>query len=99
MVPPTVAWMLLIGAVILVSLVMWLVGGMEVARRGLEVIRKRFFCPGRGQEVEVDFLARVGDPESLLRVESCSAFKAGEEMDCDRSCLHLPQAQMAPPLP
>ncbi len=60
--------------------------------------RKQFFCPLKGRGVKVDFLAYRGEPTSLLGVEHCSAFQEKEAIDCDRSCLHLPQAQMAPPL-
>ena len=88
----------IIGVALLVSLMMWAVGQTEIRRR-LEAIRKRFLCPVKGQEVEVNFLVRVGEPGNLLGVKSCSAFKEGEEMDCDRSCVYLPQAQAAPPLP
>lgn len=96
MVTALTSWAVLIGAAILASLVMW--AAVEKGRRGLEVIRKRFFCFGKEREVEVDFLARMGRPEILLGVKSCSAFKEGEEINCDKSCLHLPHAQAAPPL-
>jgi hypothetical protein len=72
---------------------------VEKAKAKVEVLyRKRFFCPGKGREVEVDFLAYRGEPGNLLGVEHCSAFREKEEIDCDRSCLYLPQAQAAPPL-
>ena len=90
------AWAAVIGATFLASLVLW--AAVEKGRRGLEAIRKRFFCPDKGREVEVDFLARMGKPEILLGVKSCSAFKEGEAIYCDKSCLHLPQAQATPPL-
>ncbi len=62
------------------------------------VYRKRFFCPTKAREVEVDFFARRGEPGNLLGVKRCSAFKRAEEIDCDRSCLYLPQAREARPL-
>lgn len=62
------------------------------------VYRKRFFCPTKAREVEVDFLARMDEPENLLEVKRCSAFKRAEKIDCDRSCLYLPQAREAPPI-
>lgn len=62
------------------------------------VYRKRFFCPVKGKEVKVGFLARLWEPKNLLGVVECSAFKQGEPMDCDRSCLRLPQAREARPL-
>ncbi len=66
--------------------------------RTLEVVRKRFFCPTQGQEVEADFLTDPEKPEGLLEVVRCSAFAEGEAACCDRSCTLLPQARTAPPL-
>lgn len=62
------------------------------------VYRKRFFCPVKGREVKVGSLARLWEPENLLGVVECSAFKRGETIDCDKSCLRLPQAREARPL-
>jgi hypothetical protein len=59
------------------------------------VYRKRFSCPSVGKEVEVGFLTPLWQPENLLAVVSCSAFKNGGEISCDKSCLSLPQAQQA----
>ncbi len=95
----------LIGLVLLGLLVVWAGAtlGMvrdwaEIRRRlSLAVIRKHFFCPGKGKEVEADFLVRRGEPWNLLDVEACSAFK-GEKVRCPKSCIYLPEAQMAPPL-
>lgn len=61
------------------------------------VYRKHFFCPVRSREVEVDFLTPRGAPERLLKVMSCSACEKREENNCDKSCLHLPEAQQAQP--
>jgi len=48
--------------------------------------------------MEVDFLVRMGEAWNVLEIKSCSAFKEGEEIDCDRSCVYLPQAQETPSL-
>jgi hypothetical protein len=63
------------------------------------ITRKRFFCPAKGRKVKVDFLAQMGKSGNLFGVKSCSAFKEGEEIDCNKFCIHLPQAQAASLLP
>jgi hypothetical protein len=70
---------------------------VQAEARRLGVYRKRFVCPLKNKEVEVDFLTRLWEPTDLLGVERCSACKKGEAMDCDRSCLRLPQAREAHP--
>jgi hypothetical protein len=62
------------------------------------VYRKRFFCPVKDREVKVGFLAYLWEPENLLGVGECSAFNRGEAMDCNKSCLRLPQAREVRPL-
>ncbi len=97
MLTTTTAWLIAIGVITLASLMMWTLGRMRGAGK-VEIIRKRFFCPAKGKEVEVDFLTWLGRTGDLLGVKACSAFPAGEEIDCERACLHLPQAQAAPAL-
>lgn len=63
-------------------------------RKKLVVLRKRFFCPSK----EVDFLVWMGESETVHGIEQCSALVEGDEIDCDRSCLHLLQARTALPL-
>lgn len=96
MIPTITAWLTVVGATILTSLVMWAVGRM--GGRRVEVIRKHFFCPTKAREVEVEFLARLWEPENLLGVASCSAFTKGEKIDCGRACVHWPQVRKARPL-
>jgi hypothetical protein len=73
--------------------------GVEMAEAKVEVLyRKRFFCPGKGREVEVDFRAPWGEPGNLLGVEHCSAFGEKEEISCDKACLYLPEAKAVAPL-
>ena len=69
---------------------------METQRLG--IYRKRFVCPVKSSEVEVDFLVRLCEPTDLLEVERCSACARGGTMDCGCSCLHSPQAREARPL-
>lgn len=59
---------------------------------------KRFFCPVKSREVEVDFLTRTWEPTTLLTVTRCTAFCPGQHMDCDQACLRLPEAQAARPV-
>ncbi len=70
---------------------------VQAETRRLGVCRKCFVCPLKSSGVEVDFLVGLWEPTDLLRVERCSAFKKGDAMDCDQSCLRLPQAREARP--
>lgn len=97
MVTTVTTWLIVIGATILASLMMWVAARSEIGGK-LAVIRTRFFCPTKDKEVEVEFLASRREPENLLEVMHCSAFQKGEAMDCDRACLHWPQAREAHPL-
>ncbi len=71
---------------------------VQAEARRESVYRKRFTCPSKGREVEVEFLTPRWEPEHLLEVVSCSAFKKGEQVNCDRACLHWSQARKARPL-
>ena len=71
---------------------------VQAEARRLGVYRKRFVCPLKNKEVEVDFLTRLWEPTDLLGVERCSACKKGEARDCDQSCLRLSRAREARPL-
>jgi hypothetical protein len=71
---------------------------VQIQARQEGIYRKRFVCPIKGREVEVEFVTPLLDPAMLLGVARCSAFTRGEVMDCDRSCLRLPQAREVRPL-
>lgn len=62
---------------------------LELAKRKLEVITKRSFCPFKRREVDVDFFVLVGQPECLLGVQSCSIWEEEETINCHKSCMSL----------
>lgn len=97
--PVFIGTMVLLGIFGLVALNVWAFPAwVQAETRRLGVYRKRFVCPLKNKEVEVDFLVRLWEPTDLLGVERCSACKKGEARDCERSCLRLPQAREARPL-
>jgi hypothetical protein len=68
----------------------------EARREG--IYRKRFTCPSKGRDVEVEFLTPMWEPDNLLEVVSCSACTPRGQINCNRACLHWPQARKAHPL-
>lgn len=56
---------------------------LELAKRKLEVMTKRSFCPLKRREVDVDFFVLVGQPECLLGVQYCSILAEEETLCCN----------------
>jgi hypothetical protein len=57
-----------------------------------EVVARRFWCRGKKRFVLVRF---ISSPfyKKYIDVQSCSAFKKGEPIDCGKSCLDYPKVE------
>jgi hypothetical protein len=56
--------------------------------RGTQIWHYTFRCPGKGQDVGVDFRESAWDGRRL-DVERCSAFSPAEDVRCNKACAFL----------
>lgn len=78
----------LIGVATLVGVMVFVYALMYASSRGqiLHGIRKRFFCDGKHEVVEVDF---VEVNRNQYDVASCTAFTEDQGVPCDHHCVKV----------
>ncbi len=77
-----------LGVVTLVGVVAFVYGILSVSSQGqiLHGVRKRFFCDGKQQVVDVDF---VEVNRNKYDVASCTAFVEDQNISCDKHCVKI----------
>lgn len=92
-----VTWILLL-LILSVLLALFLAAWLSARRARQPYVRRYFWCPLKQLYVQVTFLADPAHRDRYYDVLTCSAFEDPSQVNCDRQCMDLPEAKVAPSL-